>query len=117
MPSIHLLSFSLLITVLQTVQHKLAEIKSEVAAARAFIDGCIEIHSIKKLDTSTASMAKYYSTDLAVSVTSRCLQLFGGWGYMLEYPMARRLADARLMPIYAGTNEIMKEVITRKIVK
>uniref|UniRef100_A0A672K1N2 Acyl-CoA dehydrogenase long chain n=1 Tax=Sinocyclocheilus grahami TaxID=75366 RepID=A0A672K1N2_SINGR len=74
---------------IQVVQHKLAELKTEVCVGRAFIDSCLQLHSEKKLDSSTASMAKYWATDLQNSVATQCLQLHGGWGYMWEYPIAK----------------------------
>jgi acyl-CoA dehydrogenase len=69
----------------------------------------------RKLDTSTASMAKYWVSDLQCKVIDECVQLHGGYGYMWEYPIARAWADARVQRIYGGTNEIMKEVITRSM--
>ncbi|XP_058478176.1 long-chain specific acyl-CoA dehydrogenase, mitochondrial [Solea solea] len=102
---------------LQTVQHKLAELKTEICVGRAFLDNCLQLHSQKRLDASTASMAKYWATDLQNKVATQCLQLHGGWGYMWEYPIARAFVDSRIQPIYGGTNEIMKELIARSIVR
>lgn len=102
---------------LQTIQHKLAEIKTEVSVARAFVDRCNELHNIGKLDSSTASMAKYWVTDLNNTAAYRLLQMFGGWGFMWEYPIAKAYVDARVQTIYGGSNEIMKELISRQIVK
>lgn len=99
----------------QTIRHKLAELKTEIAVSRAFYDQCLEMHAIGKLDSPTASMAKYYCTDLQCKVATECLQLHGGWGYMMEYPVARQFVDARVQPIYGGANEIMKELIARTI--
>lgn len=101
---------------LQTVQHKLAELKTEICVARAFVDRCLELHSQQNLDSEQASMAKYWVSDLQNKVATQCLQLHGGWGYMWEYPIARAFVDARVQPIYGGSNEIMKELIARKIV-
>lgn len=101
---------------LQTVQHRLAELKTEICVGRVFVDNCLELHSQKKLDSSTASMAKYWASDLQNKVATQCLQLHGGWGYMWEYPIAKAFVDARVQPIYGGTNEIMKELIARTIV-
>ncbi|XP_033098134.1 long-chain specific acyl-CoA dehydrogenase, mitochondrial-like [Anneissia japonica] len=101
---------------LQTIQHKLAEMKTEICIGRAFIDQCIELYAEGRLDSSTASMAKYWCSDLENKVAAQCLQLHGGWGYMWEYPIARAFADARVQTIYAGSNEIMKELIARQIV-
>jgi len=102
---------------LKTIQHTLAEVKTETAVCRAFIDNCNYLHSEKRLDSATASMAKYWSTDLNNTVAYRCLQLFGGWGFMNEYPISRAYTDARVQTIYGGSNEIMKELIARTIVK
>jgi acyl-CoA dehydrogenase len=99
----------------QNTQFELAECKSEATIARVFIDHCIERHIKGELDTTTASMAKYWATDLLGTITDRCLQLFGGYGYMDEYPISRLYRDARVMRIYAGTNEIMKLLIARSL--
>merc|ERR1719422_2159420 len=95
----------------------MADIKTSIAVCRAFIDQCIELHNVGKLDNSTASMAKYWATDLENTVAATCLQLHGGWGYMMETPIARSYADARVQTIYGGSNEIMKELIGRSVVK
>lgn len=100
---------------LQTIKHNMAEMKTELAMARAFTDRCIELLNDKKLDSVSASMAKYWVTDLQCSVIDRCVQLHGGWGYMWEYPVCRAFVDARVQRIYGGTNEIMKELIGRGI--
>jgi acyl-CoA dehydrogenase len=97
----------------QNTQFVLAECKTEATMARVFLDWCIGQHLEGKLDTATASMAKYRLTDLLGTVVDRCLQLFGGYGYMDEYPISRLFRDARVMRIYAGTNEIMKLLIAR----
>jgi len=97
----------------QNTQFVLAECKTEATVAKVFLDHCIGQHLEGKLDTATASMAKYWLTDLLGTVTDRCLQLFGGYGYMDEYPISRLYRDARVMRIYAGTNEIMKLLIAR----
>ena len=97
----------------QNSQFVLAECKTEATVAKVFLDHCIAQHLDGKLDTSTASMAKYWHTDLLGKITDRCLQLFGGYGYMDEYPISRLYRDARVMRIYAGTNEIMKLLIAR----
>ena len=93
----------------------LAECKSEATVAKVFLDHCIERHVKRELDTTTASMAKYWLTDLVGSIVDRCLQLFGGYGYMDEYPISRLYRDARVLRIYAGTNEIMKLLIARSL--
>jgi len=99
----------------QNTQFVLAECKSEATVAKVFLDHCIERHIKGDLDTVTASMAKYWHTDLVNSIVDRCLQLFGGYGYMDEYPISRMYRDARVMRIYAGTNEIMKLLIARSL--
>ena len=83
--------------------------------AKTFLDHCIGQHIEGKLDTTTASMAKYLLTDMQAKVIDRCLQLFGGYGFMDEYPISRMYRDARVMRIYAGTNEIMKLLIARSL--
>src|SRR6516225_8998397 len=99
----------------QNTQFVLAECKSEATVARVFLDHCIERHVKGELDTVTASMAKYWHTDLTGKIIDRCLQLFGGYGYMDEYPISRMYRDARVMRIYAGTNEVMKLLIARSL--
>ena len=97
----------------QNTRFKLAELATEVQVARVFVDKCLELVLQDKLDTATASMAKYWTTDLQCKVMDECVQLHGGYGYMWEYPITRAYADARVQRIYGGTNEIMKEVISR----
>jgi alkylation response protein AidB-like acyl-CoA dehydrogenase len=97
----------------QNTRYTLAELQTEVQVARVFVDKCVELVAQDKLDTATASMAKYWTTDLQCKVMDECVQLFGGYGYMWEYPITRAYADARVQRIYGGTNEIMKEVISR----
>jgi len=99
----------------QNTQFVLAECKSEATIAKVFLDHCIERHVKGELDTVTASMAKYWLTDLLAKIVDRCLQLFGGYGFMDEYPISRLYRDARVMRIYAGTNEIMKLLIARSL--
>jgi len=99
----------------QTTRFKLAELATETQIARVFVDRAIELLLAGKLDTETASMAKYWCTDLEGKVIDECVQLHGGYGYMLEYPIARAYLDARVQRIYGGTNEIMKEVIGRSL--
>ncbi len=99
----------------QTTKHKLAEMKTEVQVGRVFVDRCIEQMLDGGLDPTTAAMAKYWITDLQGRVVDQCLQLHGGYGYMSEYPIARAYADARVQRIYGGTNEIMKELISRTL--
>ena len=99
----------------QNTRFKLAELQTEVQVARVFVDKCTELVLNNTLDTATASMAKYWCRDLQCKVMDECVQLFGGYGYMWEYPITRAYADARVQRIYGGTNEIMKEVITRSM--
>jgi alkylation response protein AidB-like acyl-CoA dehydrogenase len=99
----------------QNSQFVLAECKSEATVAKVFVDHCIERHLRGQLDTATASMAKYWVTDLQCKIIDRCLQLHGGYGYMNEYPIARMYRDARVERIYGGTNEIMKVLIARTL--
>ncbi|XP_063173990.1 long-chain specific acyl-CoA dehydrogenase, mitochondrial [Candoia aspera] len=109
-------AFGKTISHLQTVQHKLAELKTQICIGRTFLDNSIDLHSRKCLDSITASMAKYWASDLQNNVATQCVQLHGAWGYMWEYPIAKAFVDSRVQPIYGGTNEIMKELIARDIV-
>lgn len=99
----------------QTLRFTLAEVSTDVLAARTFLDHCIGLHINEQLDAATASRAKYWTTDVQCDVIDRCLQVFGGYGYMMEYPIARLYAGARVQKIYGGTNEIMKELISRTL--
>jgi acyl-CoA dehydrogenase len=99
----------------QHVRFALTEAHTDVTVGRTFLDHCIALHLEGKLDTATASMAKYWLTDMQNRVIDACLQLHGGYGYMWEYPIARAWADARVQRIYGGANEIMKEIIARKL--
>ena len=99
----------------QNTRYTLAELQTEVQVARVFVDKCSELLLQDKLDTATASMAKYWCSDLQCKVMDECVQLHGGYGYMWEYPITRAYADARVQRIYGGTNEIMKEVISRSM--
>jgi len=99
----------------QNTRFKLAEIATQIRVGRAFVDRCIEDMLQGQLDTATASMAKMWVSDTQNRVLDELLQLWGGYGYMNEYPIARMYADARVQRIYGGTNEIMKEVIARSL--
>jgi acyl-CoA dehydrogenase len=99
----------------QNTQFVLAECKTEATVARVFVNHCIEQHLAAKLDAATASMAKYWVSDLENKIVDRCLQLFGGYGFMNEYPIARMYRDSRVQRIYGGTNEIMKLLIARTL--
>ena len=107
--------FGTTVAAYQNTRFTLAELQTQVQIARVFVDKCLEMVLQGTLDTATASMAKYWCSDLQCKVMDECLQLFGGYGYMWEYPIARAYADARVGRIYGGTNEIMKEVITRSM--
>lgn len=99
----------------QNTQFKLAELKTEATIGRVFYNHCVERHVNGGLDPVTASMAKYWLSDLQNKVVDECLQLHGGYGYMNEYPIARMFRDARVQRIYGGTNEIMKLLIARSL--
>ena len=99
----------------QNTQFKLAELKTETTIGRVFYNDCVARHLDGGLDPSTASMAKYWLSDLQGKVVDECLQLHGGYGYMNEYPIARMYRDARVQRIYGGTNEIMKLLIARTL--
>lgn len=100
---------------LQTVRHTLAELATEIEVARVFVDRCMALSLGGGLDTATASMAKYWTTDLQCKVMDACVQLHGGNGYMWDYPIARAFADSRVQRIYGGSNEVMKELIARHL--
>lgn len=100
---------------LQNTRFTLAECQTEAALARAFVDQCIERQLEGTLDVPTAAMAKWSITDRLCKVLDACLQLHGGYGYMTEYPIARMWADARVMRIFGGANEVMKELIARSM--
>jgi acyl-CoA dehydrogenase len=100
---------------MQNTRFVLANAKTKAVVARTFLDRCIEALAEGRMDTVTASMAKLWTTDLQCEVIDDCLQLFGGYGYMIEYPIAQMYADARVQRIYGGANEIMKELIARSL--
>ena len=100
---------------MQNTRFVLADAKTKALVARTFLDRCIEALAEGRMDSTTASMAKLWTTDLQCEVIDDCLQLFGGYGYMLEYPIAQMYADARVQRIYGGANEIMKELIARSL--
>jgi alkylation response protein AidB-like acyl-CoA dehydrogenase len=97
----------------QNSRFKLAEMKTEITIGRVFVDRCITELNAGNLTADLAAMSKWWVTDLQERVVNQCLQLHGGYGYMLEYPIAKAYLDARVMSIYGGTNEIMKELIGR----
>ena len=100
---------------MQNTRFELAECATIARIARVFVDDCIGAHLRGELDATTASMAKAWVTDMQVKVIDRCVQLFGGYGYMMEYPIARMFIDSRPQTIYAGANEVMKELIARSL--
>ena len=101
----------------QNTQFKLAELSAEISSAEVFLDRCTELLLNDQLDTVTASKLKLVATDLQCKVADECLQLHGGWGYMWEYPVCRAFADSRVQRIYGGSNEIMKLIISRELMK
>jgi acyl-CoA dehydrogenase len=100
---------------MQNTRFKLAEVKTLTHVSRVFIDDCIARLRDGSLDTVTASMAKCWITDTQCRVMDECLQLFGGYGYMREYPISQLYADSRVQRIYGGANEIMKEIVARSL--
>ena len=99
----------------QNTQFKMAEVVSQLEVHTAYVDRCVQMLAQNKLTPEMASIAKYSATDMQGKMLDECLQLFGGYGYMWEYPIARYWADARVSRIYAGTNEIMKLMIARAV--
>jgi acyl-CoA dehydrogenase len=97
----------------QNTRFKLAEVQAVVLAARAFVDACMVAHLKGELDAARAALAKSWVSEQQCKVMDECLQLFGGYGYMMEYPIAELFVDARVQRIYGGTNEIMKELASR----
>jgi acyl-CoA dehydrogenase len=108
-------AFGQAIAEFQNTKFKLAEMATHVRIARVFIDDCIEKRLKGTLDTETAAMAKWWLTDTQQKVLDECVQLHGGYGYMNEYLVCRMFADSRVQRIYGGTNEIMKELISRSL--
>ena len=99
----------------QNTKFTLAKLKAEITVARTFIDKCIEEHIKNNFSAEDGAIAKLWRTDLQFKVMDECLQLFGGYGYMQEYPIAKAFMDSRVQRIYGGTNEIMKEIISRNL--
>jgi len=96
---------------LQNTRFKLAECRAKAQIGRVFVDNCIVRHLAGELDEPSTAVAKYWLTETQCQIVDECLQLHGGYGYMSEYPIARMWADSRVQRIYAGSNEIMKELI------
>ncbi|MBM7775683.1 acyl-CoA dehydrogenase [Actinokineospora baliensis] len=99
----------------QNTKFTLAEIATETRVARVFLDDCLAKHLRGELDIPTVAMLKWWTSDRAMKAIDECLQLHGGYGYMTEYPIARIYLDQRVQPIFGGTNEIMKEIISRSL--
>lgn len=110
-------AFGVSVASFQNTQFKLAELSAEISSAEVFLDRCTELLLNDELDTVTASKLKLVATDLQCKVADECLQLHGGWGYMWEYPVCRAFADSRVQRIYGGSNEIMKLIISRELMK
>ena len=107
-------AFNKHISAFQNTRFKMAEMITDYQLARTFADRCLELHCEGKLDGAMASMMKFKLTDIQFNIANECLQFYGGYGYMWEYQAAKAFADSRVQRIYAGTNEIMKEVVSRK---
>ena len=101
----------------QAYRWELAKMVQGLQAAQSFVDACIEAKVKGELDETTAAMAKYHTTELQIEVVNQALQLHGGYGFMMEYPIATHYLDSRVQPIYGGPNEIMLEIISRKLAK
>jgi len=99
----------------QNSRFKLAEMKAEIAIGQVFVDRCLELVLKRKLGVDAAATAKYWCSDMMSRVIDECVQLHGGYGYMMEYPIAKAYIDSRAQRIYGGTNEIMKELISRTL--
>jgi alkylation response protein AidB-like acyl-CoA dehydrogenase len=99
----------------QNSKFVLAEIATEIEVAQAYVDRCVDRLNAKELDAADAAKAKLHCTELQGRIIDQCLQLHGGYGYMIEYPITRRYADARVTRIYGGTSEVMKSVISKSI--
>jgi len=103
------------ISAFQNTKFTLAEVKTSVDVAQAYVDQCVQQLNEGTLSAADAAQAKYWCTELQQTAVTECLQLFGGYGYMLEYPIARAYADARITSIYGGTTEVMKTIIAKSI--
>ena len=100
---------------LQNTRFELAECATIAQVVRTFVDDAVARHIRGELDVKTAAMVKYWTTDRQHEVVDRCVQLHGGYGYMEEYPIARMWTDSRISRIYAGANEVMKDLIARSL--
>jgi alkylation response protein AidB-like acyl-CoA dehydrogenase len=101
----------------QAIRFKVAELATDLAVQRVFVDWCLQRAIAGELDLQSAVMCKYIASDVSYRVIDECLQLFGGYGYMREYPISRAWVDSRIHKIYGGTNEIMKDIIGKSILK
>ncbi|HHX45980.1 MAG TPA: acyl-CoA dehydrogenase [Brevibacterium sp.] len=101
----------------QAYRWELAKMATEIQSAQSFVDACVAAKDKGELDEVTASMAKYLTTELQIKVVNTALQLHGGYGFMMEYPIATHYLDSRVQPIYGGPNEIMLEIISRRLAK
>ena len=100
---------------MQNTRFVLADLDAQISVNQAYVDQCIERYKRGELDTANASKAKLSSTELQCKVADECLQLFGGYGYMEEYPISKAYTDARVQRIYGGASEVMKEIIAREL--
>ncbi len=100
----------------QNTRFELAEMDTEITVTQVFVDRCISEHVAGRLSIADAAKAKWWASDVLKRVVDRCVQLHGGYGYMMEYPIAKAFVDSRVQSIYGGTNEIMKEIIGRSLV-
>ena len=110
-------AFGKKISEFQNTKFKLAELKTQLTVAQIYIDECINKHLNNDFDAVEGAMAKLWTTEMQCKLVDECVQLHGGYGYMREYPIARAFEDARVQKIYGGTNEIMKEIISRSLSK
>ena len=108
-------AFGASIGTFQNTKFVLAEVKTAIDVAQAYVDQCVLQLNAGTLTPAEAAQAKYWSTDLQLRAADRCVQLFGGYGYMTEYPIARNYVDARVTSIYGGTNEVMKTIIAKSL--
>lgn len=108
-------AFGQSISQFQNTRFKLAEVKTDIEINKAYVEKCVEKYMAREMTVTEAAMVKLAATQMQCRVVDECLQLFGGYGYMAEYPIARAYVDARVQTIYAGTSEIMKEVISRDL--
>lgn len=109
------MAFDARIADFQNTKFILAECETELAVARPYMADCVERHNVGEFSAADAAKAKLWATELQGRVTDKCLQLFGGYGFMTEYPISLAYADARVARIYGGTSEIMKTIIAKEV--